>query len=148
MSDVKRVHGWPINTPIPLVGGGEAFVVGERESSQPTLSGYRIHHTGDVRSMTWSESGQSGNTSFDLDQSYRKLPEPELPLWTIEDSKSLLGKVLLHKSGCTASFVDAVREDGALSANWSGVSRTYKWFADEFTHLDGTPIPARRFQGA
>jgi len=145
-SEPKRIYGWAVNTPIPMVGGGEAFVVRERVSSDCyVLAGYRIHTDGTVVSMCWNADGATyvgERSEFYLDQSHRKLLEPELPLWTIADSEALLGKVLRFKEERLAQLTYRVSDDGAC--NVGGVWQSYHSVSEKYIHLDGTPIPQRR----
>lgn len=144
VDEVKRVHGWPVGVPIKMVGGGEAFVVGEQMSSDYPISGYRVDFSGNVCGMSWSIDGRnlSRASPCDLDPSFLKIPEPELPLWTIDDSEALLGKVLRQKGLRKVWLVTEVDNDGLLRS--AAIGRPYCFVAENYTHLDGTEIPKRR----
>lgn len=151
--DVKRVHGWPVGVPIKMVGGGEAFVVGERATSDSlVLSGYYINIDGNVVPIAWMSNGRkyidcySGSS---LDRSFRTIPEPELPLWTIEDSVALLGKTLnrhnrhMHEVVLVLSAGNDARCQVLVS---SGIMRWHYAVIQRWcTFLDGAEIPRRRF---
>ena len=145
VDEVKRVHGWPVGVPIKMVGGGEAFVV---ESKCRAIIQYQdtgVDFSGNVCGMSWSIDGcnLSRASPCDLDPSFLKIPEPELLLWTIDDSEALLGKVPdrrdFEKFGWSLRWITT---DFAI-----GSDRATILFCCRKLHPpDGTEIPKRRMR--